>query len=664
MDRQPVNGWGRKAAFILCVIGLIQPAGATLVPLKLNGQSTTDTDVYNYLINGSFAASITNLPLTAIAPIPPNTVLSNNSATATQAPIANASLSSAIPVQGFDTPLKEGAIGNGSNDDTTYIQTCANTLRCYLAPPTTCYKTTSTINMPAGAGVLLGAGNSSVICASAVSGAVIAAGGTTSNANIGNFKITGTATTGIALNLAYDSKVHDIYETATFSQYGFAFDQSSFCMNLDHLISDSSTIGVTLTLSGAGTGGGVGTVATGTITATNYYASAGPNSGASTSALPNGAYMAVFTNGEVRRVTISGTTISWTGNLASTTLAGGNITTASIGSGVYFGSGSNCIVANMIETNNATYVPFGFILEDIVNYGLSSSGSVFNSITAENCQVCFFLGAVTQNVTFNSLYCENCVLPLLVGEAAGGYFSSGVFIDGANLSGPVAAAPGYANRYAFIDVQAAYGFDIRAPQLTIYDGTNWNAYPLTVTGGTQVTAPVIYGYANAAGVMKLCAVVYPGDYSVAPTTISPASGSATFTLTTGMTPFGYLGVTGCAVSAGGTGYTADPAMVPIIVNTNTGSSRSIVLEDPPGLWGISGSANISSILARDSINPGAFARTGLTILGDTGYYDGNTGANLFGASVNHGTESQYREWVQYIYNGVPGAYIVPLPLWP
>jgi hypothetical protein len=576
------------------------------------------------------------------------------------------------PVQGYDTPLNEGATGNGIANDTTPVQTCATTGNCYL-PPGYTFLVSSSITIP-DQGQFVGGGSGhgstpttgvSIIKGSSVSGPIIQVGThasqTSQAVHVGNFEIEGTATEAMAVNGAYMSTFDRIMVYGVFSQAAFDFE-SSFCLNLDHLMSNTSTIGMTVTFTSS-----VGGAATGTISSTAYYASGGVSSGAATSNPPNYNYMMVFSDGEVRRVTVSGTTVTWTGNLAA-----GTITTGSIGTGFIFGAGGNCITANTLVANNGTAIPFGFVFEDIQGYGQTNSGNVFNAPTAEVCQVCLFLGAVTQDMVINSYYCEQCVLPILVGEAAGSYFAYKTTINGANMSGPISTNPGYANRSSFIDVQATYGFTIHSPLFQVSDGTAGNAYPLTFSGGTQTTAPKVYGFANAAGVMKGCAIVYPGDYGTGSTPTLTASytggnagSGATFSITAGLTPFAQQGVTGCTVTAGGTGYTAGPGMVPVSINSPSGATAAVIIDAPVWGYGLSGNNSISQVLVYDSVNASGFNRMGLTVTNDSGEYNAENGGNLMGSTITHAPENNYREWVEYMgAGGIPGTYQVPLVAFP
>jgi hypothetical protein len=580
------------------------------------------------------------------------------------------SVTPATPVQGYDTPLHEGAVGNGIANDTTPVQTCVTTGACYL-PPTYTFLINTTISVPA-YGNLIGGGwgtFGSTIQGNSVSGPCIqigTVGPNTPKVNLANFQITGSCTIGIEALGSYFSRFRDILITSgTFSLYGFDFDHSSFGLSLSNLVMDGGTgltVGSTMTFSGAVAG-----LATQTITAGS------PG---------NGAYMMVFSNGEVRRVTVSGSTLptngtaTWTGNIAAGSTGGTasfSTTTANYGGGFLLGSGENDTTADkLVAVNGTTSVPFGFIFEDVNGYGSTISGSTFNNPTAENCQVCYFFGSVVQNIVVNSLYCENCVLPILVGESAGGYISSGVTVHGANMSGPLATNPYYANRYTFLDIQDAYGFIIHQPIFAFSDGKGMVGYELTFAGGTQTTAPRVYGFTNAAGVMRGCAILYPGDYGTGaqPTLTAsytggnPGSG-ATFSITAGLTPYNNQGVTGCTVSAGGSGYTDGTGMVPVTINAPTGA----IIDQPVfGSFGQTGNLSISPMMAYDSINASGLSRQGYTITNDTGYYNAEYGADLNGSTVNHATESSYREWVQFI--GIPGvapisgSYIVPMVPWP
>lgn len=251
------------------------------------------------------------------------------------------------------------------------------------------------------------------------------------------------------------------------------------------------------------------------------------------------------------------------------------------------------------------------------------------------------------------------------------------------MSGPLAANPGYANRYGCIDVQASFGFNIRNAGCGASDGTGPTAYPLTTTGGVQTTAPNIYAYANAAGVIKGAAILYPGDYTTGnpPTamTCAACSGSPTFTFTTGTTPFGQLGITGVTVTAGGSANNASTGMVPVTFNNPSGGLAAVVIDGFSWNWGLSGSRNISSLIATDSVNASGFNRAGYTILNDTGYFNAENGGNLFGSTVNHANENSNREWVQFMCPsavsgaclsgavstiGATGSYSVPIVSFP
>jgi hypothetical protein len=578
-----------------------------------------------------------------------------------KSPGGSTSIAPGTPVQGYDTPLKEGAAGNGIANDTTALQTCVTTGACYM-PPGYTYLITSTITVPTKAS-LLGAGITSTIKGSSVSGPCIQVGTVGPNTpyvHLGNFHIAGGCTTGIQTYGAYSSKFHDILEDGNYSLYGFAFDHSSFCLNLDRLIIDGSVngsvnVGTVMAFSAA-----VGGASTGTISSGN------PG---------NGSYMMVFLNGEVRRVTVSGSTATWTGNIAAGNTGGAasfSTTSASYGAGFFFGSGENCIVANVLESvNNTTTVPFAFELEDVNGYGQAQAGDVFNTPVAENCQVCYFFGSVTENVQVNGLYCEQCVLPILAGEAAGNYFASGIAINGANISSPTNTATGYANRYAVIDVQAAYNFVARNIQFAPGDSTNANAYPLTFSGGTQTTAPKAYAIANANGVIKTVAVIYPGDYTTGnpPTgaSCSACSGSPTFTIgTTGTTPFSELGVFTVNVTGGGSGNTSYNGYVPVSLNSPSGATRGVIIDNFDFGWGITGSLNISALLAYDSVNASGFNRSGVTLSNDTGFYNAENGGNLFGTTCNHGNENSNREWCSFFAGagGITGIYSVPVVSFP
>lgn len=151
------------------------------------------------------------ISLSSLAAQAANTVLATG--TSAGSPSSYSSLPSGIPTYGFDTPIKEGASGNGATNDTTAVQTCASTGACFL-PCNTTFLVSTSIFVP-NQGTFIGCGPTSIVSGNSVTGGVIQvstfSGAAASNLNIGNFGITGTATYGLATyNNTGGSRIHDI----------------------------------------------------------------------------------------------------------------------------------------------------------------------------------------------------------------------------------------------------------------------------------------------------------------------------------------------------------------------------------------------------------------------------------------------------------------------
>lgn len=131
---------------------------------------------------------------------------------------------------GFDTPINEGAVGNGTTDDTAFVQKCATTGACFL-PNGYTFLVSSPIQIPAH-GSFIGAGPGAALQGNSVSGGVVQVGYSNSanvpNVIVGNFAIKGSGTDALRVqNNTGGSHFYDIIvPSGTFTNgfwFGFTF---------------------------------------------------------------------------------------------------------------------------------------------------------------------------------------------------------------------------------------------------------------------------------------------------------------------------------------------------------------------------------------------------------------------------------------------------------
>jgi len=131
---------------------------------------------------------------------------------------------------GFDTPINEGAAGNGTTDDTAFVQKCAATGACFL-PNGYTFLVSSPIQVPAH-GSFIGAGPGAALQGNNVSGGIVQVGYANSanvpNVIIGSFTIEGSGTDALRVqNNTGGSHFYDIIVlSGTFTNgfwFGFTF---------------------------------------------------------------------------------------------------------------------------------------------------------------------------------------------------------------------------------------------------------------------------------------------------------------------------------------------------------------------------------------------------------------------------------------------------------
>jgi len=146
-----------------------------------------------------------------------------------------------------------GAVGDGVADDTAAIQAAITTgLNVFI--PAGDYKITSTINaIPASstntpARTIYGVGENSNIVATSITGAAISAVGTTQTPltvaygnELRDFRISGTATTGLYVKNYIESVIHNVVVRGFTGSYGYVFNQVYGC-TLSHLTTGFSTV--------------------------------------------------------------------------------------------------------------------------------------------------------------------------------------------------------------------------------------------------------------------------------------------------------------------------------------------------------------------------------------------------------------------------------------
>jgi hypothetical protein len=146
-----------------------------------------------------------------------------------------------------------GAVGDGVADDTAAIQAAINTgLNVFI--PAGDYKITSTINaIPASSTntpkrTIYGVGENSNIVATSITGPAVSANGATQtplpNAfgnGMRDFRISGTATTGLYVKNYLECVIHNVVVSGFTGDYGYIFNQVWGC-TLSHLSTAWSTI--------------------------------------------------------------------------------------------------------------------------------------------------------------------------------------------------------------------------------------------------------------------------------------------------------------------------------------------------------------------------------------------------------------------------------------
>lgn len=247
---------------------------------------------------------------------------------------------------------------------------------------------------------------------------------------------------------------------------------------------------------------------------------------------------------------------TWGSSFANLTTADANISNACFSVGAAF----NANFASNWYTS--TFARYNFLFD----FGIGrvtterSGGNHFAMLTAQGGEVGFYLRQIWSS-TFQGLYTENVVLPVKVGDkAGGGEVVTAITIAGGALVGPSPRHPKARDRVACFELDWARGMSVTGLGFSCAFGAG-NLAPTTVHGdGTGATA---VSRVTPDGVVHSIEVLAGGKgYSTATVSLGGAgSGAAANATVRGGK------VLGIAVSRGGTGY-SKASVIPAAIRYN------------------------------------------------------------------------------------------------
>jgi len=435
------------------------------------------------------------------------------------ADLAAGQVPASVGVLGYDTPLKEGAVGNHTADDSSAVQACVTTGACYF-PAGYIYKVTVPIQIPTGADVEGANGATTGLLGSSVVGGVVQVGnGGTSrilDVTLRNFRILGSATYCLKVNhatlLVFDniSCAWDQTNDAAYAQpnwgWGAFYIDYSFDNSFTSLNNQGSIDGGTLTLAGASGGGGVdGQTSATSISTTN------------TLGLINTKYPVIFSNGDQRVITVTGCpggcVASWTTALRS----GTTITAGVYGIGFFGGGAFN---ANHVTNLGVNGVAYGTYLNDVFGSG-ASNASTFNEVTNQGCAVGLFIGGHAGEV-FNSIYSENDGQAIIVGDYSQNLGAVGITLNSPGITSYATTSTGtYQGVPSLSAIRIGYGSGVTISNVGRLFYNYHGLAPVTITrNGADSTGTAAMGLALVGydGTVKSVVLTNPGyNYTAAPT---------------------------------------------------------------------------------------------------------------------------------------------------
>lgn len=432
------------------------------------------------------------------------------------------------------TPFPLGAVGDGSVDDTAAVQACFDTLYCIL-PKGYRFRIDHTLTVKTGA-TILGQGATAnglpasilyanPVVAQRINGPIVQIGNSPNPTYLINITFKDIFLYGFArqymliqgvTNLMMDNVVGGALNNGVdnLCTDGFIFN-AVFDSHINSLDASGVNFKTTMTFTAS-----VGGASSGTLTGALAY---------------DGSYPAIFSDGQQRYITATGTAVTWTPALSA-----GTITTAQIGSTFWikWGFGPNTL-NNWHAANGG---PYGLYMQDETAGG-GQTTNTFNTLISETSTIPLYIGGYSRAQTFNSPYLQGG-RPIVLGNNATSNPCQAITLNSPNLEGPFDTDSSYALRVAFIEVDNCNGVTITSPTfLSQYPTTQLTTIaPLTITGG-------------------------PGTGATAIARVSATGTISSVLLLTGGT--GYTGTPTVAVGGVGTGATVTATQSGGVVNSIT-----------------------------------------------------------------------------------------------
>ena len=249
----------------------------------------------------------------------------------------------------------------------------------------------------------------------------------------------------------------------------------------------------------------------------------------------------------------------------------------------HFDGAVNADTFNNLYTAASFTSGYNFKFQDDSALG-PSTGDTFNGLTAQGGTTGFYFGYNFSQLTLNSPYTEWVVFPMIFGNVASSYLSSGITINAPYLIGPDPignAGNGYANRVALLDFENASGITINNPNFLgsyLIDTYAQLAFSGGGCTGSQ-THPTGIARVSPTGVVDSVMLEFPGSGCTSAPSVAVNAGIAGSGATVTATCCTGGLVTALTLTAGGSGYSGGaPGIKPMPVIF--GNAGNIVINAP------------------------------------------------------------------------------------